>query len=84
MEKLWEVVGYRICITGGEGLPAPEQKAEIVFIAGLDGWTHKEQCRAKVRSLVTGTVCPCQTVLEEDTDAFNDSVLPSGARICCN
>lgn len=39
-----------------------------------DGWTHKQRHRSKVPSVVTTRVRPCQTVLEEDTDALNDSV----------
>lgn len=39
-----------------------------------DGWTHKQRYRSKVPSVVTARVRPCQTVLEEDTDALNDSV----------
>lgn len=39
-----------------------------------DGWTHKQRYRSKVPSVVTTRVRPCQAVLEEDTDALNDSV----------
>lgn len=65
-------------IKGGGGVTAVGSTSDVeqclLESSHNDGWTHKQRYRSKVPSVVTTRVRPCQTVLEEDTDALNDSV----------
>lgn len=65
-------------IKGGGGVTAVGSTSDVeqclLESSHNDGWTHKQRYRSKVPSVVTTRVRPCQAVLEEDTDALNDSV----------